>query len=54
MGELEGGGGHRSPATIPGPWAVLPHSQGLSFPICKMMVIILHLPHRGGCEAAVT
>lgn len=54
MGELEDGGGHWRPAPIPGPWASHPHSRGLSFPICKMMVIILHLPHRGGCEAAVT
>lgn len=54
MGELEDEGGHGSPAAIPGPWANHPHSRGLSFPICKMMVIILHLPHRGGCEATVT
>lgn len=45
MGELEEG---------EGTGANPPHSRGLSFPICKMMVIILHLPHRGGCEAAVT
>lgn len=45
MGELEDGRGHRSPATVPGSWASHPHSLGLSFPICKMMVIILHLPH---------
>lgn len=45
MEELEGRGGHQSPATVPGSWASHPHSLGLSFPICKMMVIILHLPH---------
>ena len=54
MGNLRVGGGHWSPVTILGPWTNHPHSWGLSFPICKKMVIILHLPHRGGCKAAVT
>lgn len=31
---------------------IAPPSRGLSFPTCQMMVTILHLPHRGGCEAA--
>lgn len=44
-GGTRGGGGH---------WSKSPTLRGLSFPICKMMVIIRHLPHRGGCEAAVT
>lgn len=50
LGVEEGHG----PVAIPGPWTDHPHSRGLIFPICKMMVIILHLPHGGGCKAAVT
>lgn len=53
MGELTRLG--RAPgANQPRALGEAPTLPGLSFPICTMTVIMLHLPHGGGCKADVT